>query len=276
MARPPVFSFVDDQRRFLFLLLGLMTFLIIVSGGVILSLRGAIGRFSSDLERTGIIQVPPGGNVDAAMKIADDNKSEIVSVKTIDRAESAKILQNYISGGALTNYIPTLIQVRTKTTAGLDKIAKAGADAKLRFTRGRNAAPDRIVGIKIMAIAALIFAMMLAAMVACVMHSVKNVITIHRREIEILHQVGSTNGYIAGQIRAAMLAIGAKAGAAGLLAGWAVLSLVNGLSRQSRVGLLANMGMDGADWIITFALAVSLVVMTVAITRQRALQILRG
>ena len=275
MARPPVFSFVDDQRRFLFLLFGFLTFLIIISSGIILSLSSAIGRFSSNLERTGIIMVMPGGSIDAALKIVNDNKSGIKTVRTIDKAESARMLQNYLKGGdALANYIPTVIQVQTKTTAALDKIAKAGDGAKIRFVHARNAAPDRMVGIKIMGIAAFIFVTILCALVACVTHSAGNIITIHKREIEILHQVGSTNKYIAGQIQTAMLFTGAKAAAAGLIAGWAVLFLANGLSRQSHVGLLANMGMTGTDWIITFAIAVALVITTVVITRRRVLQIL--
>ena len=250
-------------------------FLAVVASGIILSLSGAIGRFSSNLEKTGIIQILPGASVEAAQKIVAANKSEIVSAKTIDKTESAKLLQNYLKGGdAILGYIPTVIQVRAASAGALDKVAKECAAAKLRFAYGKSAAPDRTVGMKIMALAIFLFIAVLVALAACMIYSVKNIIIIHRREIEILHQVGSTNDYIAGQIQIAMLGISAKASAVGILAGWVVLFAANGLSRQAHVGLLANMGMGGTDWAITFMLAFLSAVMTIAITRRAALKIL--
>jgi hypothetical protein len=89
-----------------------------------------------------------------------------------------------------------------------------------------------------------------------------------------LNQVGSTNNYIAGQIQKAMLGVASGAAAAGLAGGGILLVLLNGLSRQSRMGLLANMGLDGGDWLILLALAASLVIMTIWITRSCAMKLL--
>lgn len=275
MAKPLVFSFIDEQRRFLFLLLGFLTFLTIVSSGIILSLSNAVGRFSSNLEKTGIIMVMPGGNMDAAVKIIGENKNEIAAAKTIDKDAAAKMLSNYLNGtDALTNYIPTVIQVRAKETKTLDKIAKAATDKKLRFTYARNAATDRMVGIKIMLIATFIFITILCALTVCILHSVRNIITIHKREIEILRQIGSTDGYIAAQIQRAMLNISARGIGAGFVTGGLVLLLINGLSRQSSVGLLANMGLSGLDWLLLFILSILLIVAITIITRHWAMKIL--
>jgi len=274
MAKPLVFSFVNEQRRFLFLLLGFLTFLTIVSGGIILSISTAVGRFSANLERTGIIQVTPGGNLDAALKIANEQPG-IVSVRTVDRSESMRLLQNWLSGGeALASHIPTIIQVQTQTSAQLDNIAKHAGEARLRFTYGRNASPDRMTGIRIIGLAFFIFIAILCALAVCIAHSVKNIITIHKREIEILNQIGATPKYITWQIQMAMLDIGGKAILAGWLSGAAMLILVNGLSRGAHVGLLANMGMRGTDWLMTVILALTLVILTVWVTRRRALKIL--
>ena len=275
MAKPLVFSFVNEQRRFLFLLLGFLTFLSILSGGVILSLSSAVARFSSGLEKTGLIMVMPGANLDAAKKILEAQKDNIVSARTIDREESSRLLQNWLSGSnTLANHIPTVIQVRAKTTKALDKIANDAAAAKLRFAHGRNAAPDRRVGFRIMTLAGFIFMTILGALGVCIAHSVRNIITIHKREIEIMHQVGSTNNYIAWQIQKAMLEISAKAMAGGWLAGAAMLVLINGLARGARVGLLGQMGMNLTDWMMTIIMAAALVILTVWITRNRAMKIL--
>lgn len=251
-------------------------FLAVVSSGVILSLSTAIGRFSSGLEKVGIIQILPGGSVDAALKIVADNKAHIASAKTVDKAESAKLLKNYLKGGdAIMGYIPTVIRIQAKSKTALDAIAKQSYEVpKLRFAHGQSAAPDRSVGIKIMGIAIFLLIVTLGALVMCITYSVKNIVIIHKREIEILHQVGSTNAYIANQIQIAMISIGARAGVFGMFAGWVVLFAANGISRQANVGLLANMGMVGADWAITFALAASLVVLSVLVTRRTAVQVL--
>jgi cell division protein FtsX len=137
-----------------------------------------------------------------------------------------------------------------------------------------GASPDRAVGIKIMLISGFIFLAILFALAMCVVHSVRNIITIHRREIGIMNQIGATPNYIARQIQMAMMALGAKACAAGTIAGWAMMILINGLSRSSHVGLLANMGMDGADWAATFAMSAALVVLIVCITRRTTLKII--
>ncbi|MDR2269241.1 MAG: FtsX-like permease family protein [Rickettsiales bacterium] len=275
MAAPLVFSFVNEQQRFLFLLIGFLTFLAITSGGIVLSISTAIGRFSSNLARTGIIQVMRGSSIDTAVKIIGESKFDLVSTKTIDKEESAKLLKNWLkSADALSSYIPHTIQVRAKTTEGLDKIAKRAEAAKLKFIYGRGAAPDRSVGIKIMLISGFVFLTILSALILCIIHSVKNIITIHKREIEILNQVGATSNYIARQIQMAISIISVKASLAGLAGGWLVLMLINGLSRSSHVGLLANMGMVSIDWIITAVISMLMVVLAAFITRRATLKIL--
>jgi cell division transport system permease protein len=185
-------------------------------------------------------------------------------------------LDKWLGGSdALKNYIPQMIEVRAESKAALSKIAKEAAAAKLRWTSASAATPDRAVGIKIMLLSGLVFLMVLAALGACIIHSVKNIILIHKREIEILNQVGATPRYIAGQIQKAILGIAAKGCLMGWLVGAVMLMLINGLSRGTGVGLLAHMKLSGADWLATLALAVAIVILISVITRAKALSILR-
>lgn len=255
--------------------MGFLTFLAIASLGIILSISNAISRFNANLERTGIIQVMQGMSLDAAKKIINENKAHIADVKEIDKGESAKLLKNWLrSTDALSNYIPEMFQIQAKTTDDLDMLAKRAEASKLRFVYGKNASPDRGVGIRIMLIAGIIFAAVLGALAICIIHSVKNIIMLHKREIEILNQVGATTRYTARQIQRAMLGISAGAGAGGLLAGILLLLLVNGLSRTTHVGLLANMGMNPHDWILILILAIIMTLMTAFITHRATLKIL--
>jgi cell division transport system permease protein len=255
--------------------MGFLTFLAVSAGGVILSISNAVGRFNANLDRTGIIQVMRGMSADAAKKIINENKSHIASVKEVDKGESAKLLKNWLhSADALSSYIPEMFQIRAKTTAGLDIIAKRAEAEKLRFVYGRHASPDRGVGIRIMLIAGIIFAAVLGSLAVCIIHSVRNIIMLHKREIEILDQVGATPGYIARQIQTAMLGLSAGAGAAGLLAGGLLLLLANGLSGTARVGLLANMGLNPYDWLLLLILTTAMTATTAIITHRVTLKIL--
>ncbi|MDR1027038.1 MAG: hypothetical protein LBL46_01335 [Rickettsiales bacterium] len=251
-----VFSFVDDQRRFLFALIGFLTFLIALTAGVAMSTGGAVGRLDADLARTGILQ----GDAAAMKKLVIDAGAQIESAEVIDKKESEKLLSAWIKNAdALAGYIPAMTRVKAANAAGLDAVAKRAEAAKLRFTYGRGAAPDRAVGIKIILLAAVLFALVLGALGLIIIHSVKNIILIHAREIGILNQVGATNGYIARQIQKAMLKISLLAATAGAGAACVFMLLVNGLSARSRTGLLANMSFDGGDALVLAILAAVLV-----------------
>ena len=265
MARASVFSFVDDQRRFLFALVGFLIFLIAATAGVALALGGAVGRLDANLARTGILQ----GEVAAMKKVVEESGREVQSAEIIDKKESEKLLSACIkNAGALSGYIPAMTRVVAKSAGGLDAIARRADAAKLRFTYGRGAAPDRAVGIKIIMLSVVVFAMILGALGLIIIHSVKNIVLIHKREISILNQIGATNGYIAGRIQAAMLKISGAAAFAGLSGAMIFMLLVNGLSARSKTGLLAQMGFGINDAIMVAALAV-LIVIAISIAAQR-------
>ena len=271
MKRPLVFSFINEQRKFLLILLGFLIFMMVVSAGLVLSLGTAIGRFSSNLEKTAIIM----GDSKSATKIITEFNPQITETKVIDKEEGVKLLKNWItSTDAISSYIPYTVQIKAKTSEALNKIAKRVDNEKLRFVSGISATPDKSVGIKIMLISGMIFFAIFAALIVCVMHSVKNIIMIHKREIEILNQIGSTNNYIANQIGRVMIGIVLRSGASGLGAGWIMIFLISTLSNSAKVGLLANMGMTRIDWLITFIIAVMVMIVIVFITYRTTIKIL--
>ena len=247
----------------------------IASMGVVLSISTAIGRFSDNLAKSGVFMIMPGESAEAAKKIIDSNAAAIARTAVVDKAESARLLRRWLrAGDALNNYIPQMIQVEVKSRDALAVIEKNAYADKVRFVAAAAATPDRRVGIRIILISAMVGAMVLAALIACIIHSVGNIISIHSRDIGILEQVGATTAYIARQMQMAMLKITMPAATAGLAAGWLMMIAVSGLSRGSRTGLLANIGLSAADWALTAALAAIIVVITAAVTRRTTLKIL--
>lgn len=277
IKKPLVFSFVSEQRRFLFLLIAFLTFLMVISGGIVLSIGNSISRFNLNINKTALIQIPNGTNPELALKIINQNKNEILKIKTIEKAESQKLLNVWLKNtDSIASYIPTIIRIEAKSKAGLDKIAKNLENSNIRFIYSKNATPERSLGFKIILISIFIFITVFTALVACIVHSVKNIILIHKREIEILNQIGSTNNYIANQLQTAMFVQTARGSTLGLVIGIITLFLINGLSSLTKVGLLANMGLTFHDWIILGLIAILLVILSIFITKKTTLNILEN
>ena len=236
-----------------------------------LSLTNAVGRFSYGIERTAIIM----GEQSVAMKIVNEHRPVLTSAKVIDKASGAKLLKRWTDASdAIAEYIPFTVQIKTTTIPELNKISTEAKKNNLRFVRGTDATADRNIGIKIILISAFVFLLILGTLIASVMHLVKNIILIHRREIEILDQVGSTNNYVANQIGSAVFIISAKSATIGFVSSALMLMIINGLSRTTKVGLLANMALNGMDWIILLIITAAIMIITLVVTKRATLKIL--
>jgi cell division protein FtsX len=245
--------------------------MIVTSGGIFLSLGSAISRFSNNMGNTAIIM----GDSITATKLATEFKTSIASIKTIDKNDGAKLLKNWVSeSDALASYIPYTLQIRTKTQNAIEQIKNRATAMNLKFISGASATPDRSIGLKIMFLSGFVFILIFSALGVCIIHSVRNIITIHKREIEILNQIGSTNRYIAGQIQQAMFGIMAKTVSLGFVGGSLMLLIINTLSRSSHVGLLANMGLSFLDWMILLIMAVLIIITTAIISNKTTMKIL--
>jgi cell division protein FtsX len=251
-------------------MIGFMTFLAVLSGGIVLSISNAIRRFSAGLEKSGIIIVMPDASMEAANKIVRDNSANIKSARATGRQDAAKLLKNWLpSTEALHSYIPQIIEIEAASKSALTKIERETAAAKLRFAGAAAASGDRKIGLRIIGLAGFILMVVLGALLICIIHSVRNIILIHAREIEILKQVGAAPKYIAGQIGRTMLGLSVCGVLAGLASGAAMLAAAVGLSRAAKVGLLANMGF-GRDWMALPFMGLGLVIMIMIATRRTA------
>ena len=275
MAQPLVFSFMPEQRRFLFAMFCFLTFFATISAGLMLSLNSAISQLHSQLGRTGIIQVMDAGNIDAARRLLTDSSNYIQRSREIGKAESKQMLERWLpSADALAAYIPVMFEVEAKTTSGLNRISERARAVNLRFIPSINAGPERRTARYVMTISGAIFAIVMTALILGIIHSARNIILLHRREIEILSNLGATPTYIAWQIQKTMAKIAALAVAVGVLLGWIILFGINAMSRLSKIGLLSNMNLTGADYALTAILGLVVIAIIAVITGKTTLRIL--
>ena len=97
---------------------------------------------------------------------------------------------------------------------------------------------------------------------------------LHRRELEILNQIGASDSFVARQMQIIVAKISGAAGAAGFCAAALVLLMILGTAHSARVGLMAMMGLGMGGWITLVMLPIAIVIFSIYITRRTTLKIL--
>ena len=278
MKHPLVFSFVKEQRTFLTALIALLSFLAVLCLGLVISLGTAVGRWNAQWDLMATVQVMPGTDISIAQKILDGARDNIVQSREIGADESARMLSAWLSGGnALTQYIPKMIEVKFKNRTALkevrEKIAGTEGVRIVTFADGMRAATS--AGWQIMLLSVFVLGLVLGALVLCVSYITRNITLIHRRELEILNQIGARDGFIARQLMVIIARLGAIGAFAGLITAVPVLLIIISMARGMRVGMFTQMAIPGAGWILLCGLAVSTIVLAIWVTRRTVMGILR-
>lgn len=271
--QPLVFSFVREQSVFLTALIALLTFLAVLSLGVTIGIGGAVGRWNSRMDTFGTIQVLPGGDFDAAQKLAAGAKKATV----IPDADVAKMLRPWLgSSDALSAYVPKVLEVEFKDKAQLRAFAdKANGLSNTRFVSYSDGAKNiTAAGWQIMVISTFVMLLVLAAIGLCISYITRNITMIHKRELEILTEIGASDGFVARQMQTIITRIGALAAVIGLVAAVPFLLLIVTMARNTRIGLMAQMTIPMGGWIAIAALPIAIIILTAWLTRRTTLRIL--
>jgi cell division protein FtsX len=125
-------------------------------------------------------------------------------------------------------------------------------------------------------ISGLVLLMTLGAIVVCISYIARNTALLHRRELEILNQIGARDSFVAKQMQIIVAKICGAAGLAGFVLALPVLALILGAARSARVGLMAMMGLNGAGWFALVLMPVAIIVFSIWITKKTTCKILEN
>jgi cell division protein FtsX len=120
-----------------------------------------------------------------------------------------------------------------------------------------------------------VLGLVLGAIVLCISYVTKNITLIHKRELEILNQVGARDSFIARQLMVIIARLSLIGAGAGFIIAAPVLLIIIGMTRRLRVGMFTQMAIPGGGWIALCALAVGIIVLCVITTRKTVMKILR-
>ena len=278
MKTPIVFSLVREQSVFMTAIISLLTFLSVMALGVALSVGPGVIRWNARWDLFATIQTSDDAGAAAVKKILGENATQIKTVSEITTDRMTDMMRPWVSGGgdALKNYLPQMWEVEFKSDADMKNVAtQIGNNA--RFLRHATALKTAThAGWKMMMIAGLMLILTLGAIGACISYIARNTAMLHRRELEILNQIGATDAFVARQMQIIVAKICIVAAAIGFVAATPMLLLILSAAHSARVGLMAMMGISGTGWTVLFMLPVLIVVFAIWITRRTTLYILKN
>ena len=278
MKKPTVFSLVREQSVFMTTIMGLLTFLSVLTLGVALSIGTGVIRWNNQWNNFATIQVTDTKNVDQTAKIINDNREKMKSVRRISDDEMADLMRPWISNGgaALKNYLPTMWEIEFKTSDDMTHVQSA-VEKNARFLSHASALKTSTsAGWKMIGISALVLILALGAIGVSISYIARNTAMLHRRELEILTQIGASDGFVAHQMQIIVAKITTLATICGFVTAMPVLLLILSTAHSARVGLLAMLGLNAFGWWMLVALPIAIIAFAIFVTRRTTLSILKA
>ena len=240
--------------RSLTAVVAIMTLLASLTTGAVMMVVNSASDWQSDVSREMTIQVRPvpGRDIEADVRTAIDvarGAAGNADVRAYTKEESAQLIEPWLGSGLALGElpIPRMIVVKLASGAAPDfaglrnalaaKVPSASLDDHRGWVdRMRTMAETAvIVGIAILAL-------VLAVTVLSVTFATRGAMAANRPIVEVLHYVGATDSFVAGQFQRHFLILGFKGGAIG---GGAAVVLF-GILGAANAWLLGTAGGDEA------------------------------
>lgn len=274
---PIVFSLVREQSVFMTAIMSLLTFLAVIALGIALSIGTGVLRWNAQWDLFATVQVMDTSKSDAVQKIIDKNSDKIESVREIDAKQMNELMSPWVSGGSvLKNYLPKMWEIKFKSESALHDFGQEIGTSARFLTHARALKSSTSAGWKMIMISTLVLLLTLGTIGVCISYIARNTAMLHKRELEILNQIGASDNFVARQMQIIVAKICASACAIGFLVAAPVLLLITSTASSARVGLMAMLGISGAGWITLILLPILIVIFAICITKRTTINILKN
>lgn len=277
MKKPIVFSLVHNQSVFMTIIMSLLTFLSVLALGIALSIGTGVSRWNNQWELFATVQVMNPDKADATKKIINENTDKIESANQISADQMQDLMSPWISGGSvLKNYLPQMWEIQFKTKSDLESVGEQISKHARFLTHATALQASTSAGWKMILMSSFILILTLAAIGICISYIAQNTAMLHRRELEILNQIGASDNFVANQMQIIVAKISLLATGIGFVSAAPILLLILSAAHSARVGLMAMMGLSGGGWIALLLLPVAIVIFAIWVTKRTTINILQN
>lgn len=277
MKRPIVFSLFHEQSVFMTVIMCIMTFLAVLSLGLALAIGTGIVNWNHQWDVHATVQITNTEKTDTIKKIFESNQDKIDSMRQIDDTEMSNLMKPWLGGdkGVLKKYLPIMFEVKFKSKSDMATIGNMiGTDA--RFIPHYDALrPSISAGWKMVTILALLLGLIIVTIGTCVSFIARNTAILHRRELEILNQIGASDKFITRQMQMIVAKICTTACTIGFAVACPILLMILGVAHSGRVGLMAMIEISGAGWVMLLLVPFVIVMFAIMVTKRTTLKILK-
>jgi cell division transport system permease protein len=270
--------------RTLLLLIAIMTFLSGVTlGGVVLVQKSALG-WSQDVGREMTIQIRPvegevmDSNLRTAVALAEATPG-VASARALTLEDSQKLLEPWLGAGLDLNAIdiPRLVVVVLadageadipKLERDLQAVKGASLDTHAAWRQQLNVMAGTIV-----ASGLLVLTLIVVATVLAIIFATRGTMSSNREIVDVLHFIGASNSFIAGEFQGRFLTIGFRGGIVGGIAAllfFAAVGLFTGSiapeAANQQLGVLFGRFALGFDGMLGILAVVPVIAALTAIT----------
>ena len=287
-ARPRTTPIVPERSvagRTLMFLIAIMTFLSAVTlGGVVLVQKSAIA-WSSDVGREVTIQIKPiagevmDSNLRLAVSLAEATPG-VASARALSLEDSQNLLKPWLGEGLdlSTLEIPRIVAVQLSDPSDADiprlendlkSIKGASLDTHAAWRQQLNTMSGAVVVSGLLVLGLIVVATILA-----IIFATRGTMATNREIVDVLHFIGASNSFIAGEFQGRFLLIGFRGGLVGGLAAILFFVLVSiaagnaggGTDMASQMGALFGRFAIGYDGAAGIAAVVPVIAAMTAIT----------
>lgn len=278
IKKPTVFSLVREQSLFMTIIMSLLTFLSVLALGVALSIGTGVIRWNNQWELFATVQVTDPSKSDATKKVIANNSDKIESATQISTSEMTDLMSPWLSGNnnVLKNYLPQMWEIQFKSPDAMQEFAKQISKSARFLPHADALKSSTSSGMQMILMASLILAMILATIGICISYIARNTAMLHRRELEILNQIGASDNFIARQMQIIVAKISMTATCIGFVVACPIILLVQSAAHSARVGLMATIGLTSGGWMTLILLPIAIVIFAIIVTRHTTIKILKN
>ena len=250
----------------------------VLSLGLALAIGTGIMNWNRQWDVHATVQVINTEKTDTIKKIFESNHDKIDNIRQIDDDEMTQLMRPWLGGGkgVLKKYLPVMFEVKFKTKSDMDTVGNlVGTNA--RFIPHYDALkPSISAGWKMVTILGLLLVIIIVTIGTCVSFIARNTALLHKRELEILNQVGASDNFITKQMQMIITKVCTIACGIGFIAACPILLMILGVARSARVGLMAMLEISGAGWVILLLVPFIIVLFAKTVTKRTTAKILNN